>query len=202
MSELLAAAAELPVIEWSAVVLALGYVVLAARNSPWCWPLAFVSSCLWAYQVYAAYALYFDAALNAFYAVMAIVGAVQWLRGGAGGEPLPITRLPLSTHAAWIGGGLAATGLAWVLAEAYTDAARPLADALTTVFSVIGTILLVRRVVDNWLYLLAMDLVYVWLYLERGSLLFAGLFVVYSVLAVVGYAAWLRELRVERARAA
>lgn len=180
-------------IELLATALALLYVVLAARDSVWCWPPAFASSCLMAYRVFTAYGLYFDAALNVFYAAMAVVGLLRWTRGGAHeAAAAPITSMSWREHAAWIGGGAVVVAVCVVLAEAYTAAALPLPDATTTVYSVIGTVLLVERRLENWLYFVAMDAVYVWLYLERGSALFAGLFAVYTVLAVIGYLSWRR----------
>ena len=186
---------ELPPIELLATALALLYVVLAARDSAWCWPPAFATSCLMSYRVFVAYDLYFDAALNAFYAAMAVVGLWRWTRGTArDAEAPPITAMSWREHAAWIAGGAAVVAVCVVLAQAYTAAALPLADATTTVYSVIGTILLIERRLDNWLYFVAMDAVYVWLYLDRGSPLFAGLFAVYTVLAAVGYVSWRRMM--------
>ena len=184
----------LPPIELAAVASAIAYVVLAARPSAWCWPVGFVSSCLWAYRVSVAYDLYFDAALNAFYAVMSAVGLWRWTRraDGRGAAP-PITRMRAREHVAWLGLGAGATAACAVLAEAYTEAAMPLVDAATTVYAVIATVLLIERRLENWLYFLAVDAVSVWLYLERGSPLFAGLFVVYCGLAAWGYASWRRQ---------
>ena len=201
LSEVGAALAELPLLEWWAVGLALGYVILAARNSVWCWPFAFVSSCLWAYQVWFAYDLLFDTVLNALYAVLAILGLYKWAVGSthnAGEVQQSIQSMSWREHAYWIVGGVVVTVLLAVLAKAYTTAQLAGIDALTTVGSVIGSILLVQRRLENWLYLLVMDVLYVGIYWERGSVLFAGLFVLYCVLAVVGYRNWQRMMRSER----
>ena len=167
-------------------------MVLAARNSAWCWPFALVSSALWAYQVWTAYGLLFDAALNVFYAGMAVVGLWAWARGSRAEVAAEIRVAPLREHLQWIAGGLVAAGVCAVLAKAYTTAGLPMLDAVSTVGSVIGTVLLIQRKLANWLYLLAMDVLYVGIYWERGSVLFAGLFVVYCALAVVGYLNWRR----------
>lgn len=187
----------LPLIEWWAIGFALIYVILATRNSAWCWPFAFVSSCLWTYQVYNSYSLYFDAALNTFYAVMAIVGLWKWLHARPIKQALAekVTDLPISKmtpreHLQWIGIGLALSVVMWVLAKAYTAAELPGPDAVTTVFSIIATILLVQRKLENWLYFFVFDLVYVWIYWERGSPLFSGMFVIYCVISVLGYFNW------------
>ena len=184
----------LPPIEIAAVVLAIAYVVLAARSSNWCWPVGFVSSALWAYQVWVAYDLLFDAALNGFYAVISVVGFLKWRRSGERpADPGPITELSLGAHAVYIACGVALTLLLAPLAERLAGAALAYPDALTTVGSVIGTVLLIQRRLSNWLYFIVMDVIYVWLYLDRGSPVFAGLFVVYVGLAAYGYMAWRRE---------
>ena len=190
----------MPLIEWVAVLLALIYVILAARNSVWCWPFSFVSSCLFAWQVYYAYGLYFDTALNVFYALMALWGLWSWLNASgtnASSEPLKIRSQRWQAHLLWIGSGLVLTLLFWVLAKAYTEAQRPFWDALTSIFSVFATVMLIRRKVENWIYLLVMDLIYVVLYWERGSVLFASLFVLYSILALHGYRSWRKMMRLE-----
>ncbi len=197
------AAQNLPAIEWLACGLAFAYVTLAARNSAWCWPLAFVSSLIWAYQVWYAYGLLFDAALNVFYAVMAVVGLARWL-GWFGrtaafaktGHTAPtISRMPARAHLIVLAIGSALSVGLYVLAKAHTSAQLAGPDALTTVFSVLATFLLIDRKLENWLYFIVIDAAYVWIYLERGSVVFAGTFVIYTVMAVVGWRSWNRELQ-------
>lgn len=226
------AAQSLPAIEWLACALAFAYVTLAARNSVWCWPFAFVSSLLWAYQVWFAYALLFDAALNLFYAGMAVVGLARWLGTMSFGEafaktshgakvsadtyggvsasadttlsvPAPaktlsvvpgITRMTTVEHFRLIGIGLALTIVLYVLAKAFTSAQLAGPDAVTTVFSVLATFLLIDRKLENWLYFVVIDAAYVWIYLERGSVVFALTFVGYTVMSVVGWWSWRRQL--------
>ena len=183
------AAQNLPVIEWVACGLSFGYVYLAGRNSVWCWPLAFVGSCLWAFQVWTAYDLYFDTALNIFYAAMAVLGLSRWYLG-AGGAEVMISRMKLREHAAVVGGGVVASVALTVLAQAFTTAALPAADATTTVFSVLATFLLIGRRLENWIYFIVIDVAYVWIYLERGSVVFALTFAIYTAMAAWGYRQW------------
>ncbi len=179
-----------PAIEWWAVGLAIIYVILAARNSAWCWPFAFVSSCLWAWQVWFAYSLLFDAALNIFYAVMAIWGAWRWLTHAGGHTDDSITTISTKQHLLTIGFGVSASILLGYFASVTTIAALSYLDALTTVFSIMATLMLIERKLENWIYFLVMDIIYVYLYLDRGSVIFAGLFVVYCIMAVIGYLNW------------
>lgn len=190
----------LPAIEWVACGLSLGYVYLAGRNSVWCWPLAFVGSSLWAYQVWTAYDLLFDTVLNAFYAAMAVAGFAIWLRDDGrdsadGAAEGTITAMTPREHAAVIGGGaVLSVALTWWAAR-YTAAALPGPDAVTTVYSVLGTFLLIGRRLENWLYFIVIDVAYVWIYLERGSVVFAATFAAYTLMAGYGYVAWRARLR-------
>ena len=187
----------LPAVEWAACGLSLAYVYLAAKNSVWCWPLAFVGSCLWAWQVWTAYDLIFDTALNVFYAAMAVVGLARWLSadGGESETELPITRMRRVHHLGVVtAGALLAFLLAMWGRYFYPAAALPALDAVTTVFSILATFLLIGRRLGNWLYFLVVDLVYVYIYLDRGSVIFAATFVIYAVMAVYGYRAWRVEM--------
>ena len=179
-----------PAIEWWAVGLAIIYVILAARNSAWCWPFAFVSSCLWAWQVWFAYNLLFDAALNIFYAAMAIWGAWRWWYSTGQRSDDSITSMSTRQHLLAIGFGVSSSILLGYIASVSTIAALSYLDALTTVFSIMATFMLIERKLENWIYFLVMDILYVYLYLDRGSLIFAILFVVYCIMAAIGYVNW------------
>ena len=64
-----------------AVVLAIAYLVLAIRQSVWCWPCAFVSTGIYI-VLFHEVALFMESALNAFYLAMAVYGFWVWTRGG------------------------------------------------------------------------------------------------------------------------
>jgi nicotinamide mononucleotide transporter len=72
----------------------------------------------------------------------------------------------------------------------YTTAAESYWDAYTTAFSVLATVMLVGRRLENWLYWIVIDLAYAGLYYSRGALLFALLMVVYTLIAMYAYRKW------------
>jgi len=125
--------------------------------------------------------------------VMAVVGWYEWTYSGKGGAAAPIRRLAWREHV-WVllGGGAAALGFGYFF-DAYTPAAATYWDAGTTVFSVLATFLLVRKVLDNWAYWVVVDAVYVGLYASRGAYLFALLMVIYTVIAAVALRDWWRD---------
>jgi nicotinamide mononucleotide transporter len=51
-----------------------------------------------------------------------------------------------------------------------------------------------RKWIENWLVWIAVNVVSVGLYLSQGLLATCGLYVLYLVMALVGYRAWKRSL--------
>ncbi len=179
-------------IDWVATFTALAYVILAARENNWCWLFGIVSCSLWAYASFAFYQLYLDALLQLFYVGMSLVGLYRWQYGGRAKSALKITQLDGRAHLWWTVTGLVLSGIFGYFFGTYTAAAATYLDALTTVFSVIATFLLVQKRLDNWLYWVAIDALYAYLYFTRGAYLFAILMIVYVVIAAVAYVNWLR----------
>lgn len=180
-------------IDWATTSTALIYVFLAARENVWCWFWGIVSCSLWAYASYQLYDLYLDALLQLFYVIMSIVGLYQWTRGGSGSQPKPITTLPWRKHLVYVAIGSVTAILFGYSFAVYTPAAATYWDAFTTVFSVIATLLLVQKRLENWVYWIFIDLVYTGLYASRGAYLFSGLMIVYTVIAVMAFFRWRRE---------
>jgi nicotinamide mononucleotide transporter len=179
-------------LEIAAFTLALAMVLASLRVHPLTWPLAITSSLLYA-LLFADGKLYGEALLQFFYVAAAVWGWWQWLRGrGAQGGPLVVHRLGRR-------GTLAAGALtlgAWPLAGAaldrLTDSPVPYADALATVGSIGGQILLGRKVIENWPWWLAVNVFSAGLFASRGLWLTTLLYALLAVLSVIGWSTWLR----------
>lgn len=187
---------EISPLEAAGVLFSVLYLVLAIRENLWCWPAAFLASALSVVVMFGA-RLYSEAALNVFYAAMAVYGYYEWRYGGraSGAKELPISVWPLRMHAAAIGGSVAlSAALGWVL-HRQTDAALPYVDAFVTVSSVVTTYMVARKILENWLYWLVIDGISLWLYVQRELYFYAALFALYLVLVVIGLIRWHRDWR-------
>jgi nicotinamide mononucleotide transporter len=184
----------LSTLEAVAVVLAVAYLVLAVRESIWCWPCAFGSTAIYVWLFHDV-ALISESLLNAFYLVMAIYGYYQWRHGGQRHHGLTISVRPWQWHLRLIlVTGACVPPLGWFMATSF-GAALPYLDAFTTCFAVVTTWMVARKILENWIYWFVIDSVSIYLYLQKGLHLTAALFVVYLVLIVIGYRRWLREFR-------
>jgi nicotinamide mononucleotide transporter len=180
-------------LEIAAVVFAIAYLVFAIRQNVLCWPSALVSVILSLFVLYEA-RLYMDAALQVFYAAMALYGWHQWLYGGRDHSGVKVGTWPLHFHVIALS-MIFAVGLAlgWVMSR--TEAAFPYTDSLTSVAAIVTTYMVAKKVLENWYYWFVIDAVSVYLYYARELFLFAGLFVFYLVLIVIGYRAWRADMR-------
>lgn len=174
--------------ELTALLFALGYLVLAAHQKQWCWLSATISCGIYAVLFWQG-KLYMESVLQAIYVVMAGYGWWQWRFQKSAAEESPGgAKYSLKWHLlqwAWL------IPLAAVIAytlSVYTDADAVWLDTYTTVFSLLATWLVTKKAYETWWYWLVIDSVYVYLYASKGFVATALLFVVY--LGLVLYAMW------------
>jgi nicotinamide mononucleotide transporter len=85
---------------------------------------------------------------------------------------------------------LAAWPLLALLLTHTTDSDVPWLDALPTVASVTGQVLLGRKLIENWPVWLGVNLVSVGLFAWKGLWLTVLLYAVFAGLSVLGWRAW------------
>ncbi len=181
-----------PVTWLEIVAFALGVAMVLAnlRVHVVAWALAIASSALYA-LLFANSKLYGEASLQIFFIGISLWGWWQWQLGSAAkGEPLRVHHLPARTAALAAAATLGAWPLLGLLLSRITDSDVPYLDALPTVASVTGQILLGRKVVQNWPVWLAVNVFSVGLFAFKGLWLTVLLYAVFAVLSVVGWRAW------------
>jgi len=184
--------------EASAVLLAIGYVVLAVRQNIWCWLCAAISTAIFAYLFFGV-RLYMEALLNVFYFAMAIYGWHTWYFGRHEGHGLPVIVWPRKAHLQAITAILLLSCTTGYLLDSRTDAAFPYLDSLTSWGAVWATFLVARKVLENWWYWFAIDAIMVWVFWAKGLEFTAVLYVLYLLLIPLGIVAWTRALRTAQA---
>jgi len=177
---------------WEAVAVLLGvaYLLLALRESLWCWYAAFVSTAIFLVLFWRV-GLLMESALQVYYLVMAVYGWWQWQHGSAGEAELAISRWDSRHHLVALAAVLLVSAASGALLHRYTGAALPYLDSFTTWGSILTTWMVARKILENWLYWLVIDSVSIYLYLDRALYLTALLFAVYLVIVLFGYRKWL-----------
>jgi nicotinamide mononucleotide transporter len=177
-------------LEIIAFVLGVAMVLLNLRVNSWAWPLAIASSLLYA-LLFANSKLYGEAGLQFVFVAVSLWGWWQWLRAPDAADA--------HTNVGWmsrrgIAAAAIATAAAWpllaLLLMRLTDSDVPWLDALPTVASVTGQVLLGLKRVENWPVWLAVNLFSVGLFAYKGLWLTTLLYAVFAALSVVGWRAW------------
>jgi len=181
-------------LELLALVLGVAMVLANLRVNPVGWPLAMASSLLYA-LLFADSKLYGEAALQFVFIALAVWGWWQWLRGRTGdGNALHVHTLSRRQRWAAALATLAAWPLLGLLLQRLTDSDVPFLDALPTVGSIAGQLLLARKRLDNWPVWVAVNVCSVALFAYKALWLTAALYVVFALLALAGWKAWKARL--------
>jgi nicotinamide mononucleotide transporter len=181
-------------IEYAAVITGIVTVWLSTRQRIAAWPVALANSALY-FIVFQRDGLYANMGLQVVYFGLSCYGWYEWKFGGAGRTELPVTRTPARLVPLLLGLGILGTvALGFLLA----DPSKPVVtwiDAGTTSTSLVAQWMLTRKLLENWLIWVALDVIYVGLFLSTGLWPTAGLYAVFFVLAAMGYVEWKRTLR-------
>lgn len=185
------------VLEWSALegfAAAFGVVsvFLSTRQNIWSWPTAIVNVALYSIVFFQG-RLYGQMGLQTVYLALSIYGWHQWLHGGDRD-----TRLTVSRASPRLLLGLAALNIVGCVALALllrrTDAALPWLDAALTTTSLVAQWMMTRKILENWLIWIVLDIVYVPLFYSQRLYATSALYAAFLVLAVMGYVEWRRSL--------
>tara|TARA_Y100000589_G_C27080745_1_gene599491 strand:+ start:188 stop:802 length:615 start_codon:yes stop_codon:yes gene_type:complete len=176
-------------IEILGTLFGVAYVILAAKKNIWCWIAGIISSVLMVYLFWIYSKLYAEAILYMYYVIAGIVGWVQWSNPKTD-RPF-IIKVDSVTHVFFVVIGVVLSFLLYFLISiVFSDAAKPLIDSFTTVFSFLATWITIRKWISSWVYWIVIDLISVGLYWSRDLNIYAFLMIVYTVLAVYGYYSW------------
>jgi nicotinamide mononucleotide transporter len=177
-----------------AVIAAVLYLVFAIREKIICWMFAAISTAIYV-GLFVAAKLYMESALNVFYLAMAGYGWYVWSSGRSDGHDKPIVVWSLQVHAVAIAAIVILSSINGYLLSAYSDAAYPYIDSLTTWSAIWATFLVARKVLENWWYWLAIDIASIFIYWSRDLQLTSLLFAVYVIMIPIGLVSWTKSMR-------
>ena len=178
------------IIESIAVLFSILYVILAVKENIWCWGAALISVSLYIYICFSAQ-LYPETGLQVFYFIMAIIGYYMWNKE----NKEEIKEWSEIKHLLIILLGAILTFFMGFYFSTYTNSQMPIIDSFTTVFSIIATYMVIKKVLGNWLYWIVIDAVSVYLYFNRDLHLTSLLFIAYTIIAIFGYFSWMKKMK-------
>jgi len=182
-------------IEILGTLLSIAYLLLSIRQNILLWPMGILSAALYVIVFFQA-KFYADMGLNVYYLLISIYGWVTWASAkNKTGVKMPVKKLRgLHLILAALTIILLFAGIGLIL-DNFTDSPLPYWDSLTTSASVVATWMLTRKYIEHWILWVVIDLISMGLYIYKGLYPTAVLFMIYTIMALVGYRQWNRELK-------
>jgi nicotinamide mononucleotide transporter len=110
-------------------------------------------------------------------------------------DELPVTRWGGGEAATWLLICGIATAAVGFLLRRYTNAAFPYWDGAIAVLSLLATYLLARKVLENWLIWIGVNVLGIGVYFAKGLHVTAALYAVFLCMAAAGWLAWRKNWR-------
>ena len=176
------------------VITGLLCVYLAARNNIWNWSFAIVSVGIYIFIFWDS-KLYADMGLQFYFMAMNIYGWYFWSRKPKTEAKTPVLKITRTEVLLSIAAVIVFTGLLGILLKKNTDAAFPFIDSFCTACSLVAQVFLARKVLENWLIWIFVDIIYVGVYSFKHLNLTALMYAIYIAIALMGYLDWRKDYR-------
>lgn len=199
MNEILDYLKNIELLEASGLVFGLLAVYFLIKENILTWP-AGIAYVLVSFVIFGREKLYGDFALHAVFLILNIYGWWFWAKDSSSKKEadLPVTTYSVKTQIAlWV------VSIAGVFVVGYllslSDASLPYWDSATTVLSLTGMWLTARKKIENWHFWLVVDILATGIYYYKGIYFYAALYMIYIVMAVLGFMAWNKTMRAQAA---
>src|SRR5215213_9368868 len=149
-----------------AVIFGIISVYLSTREHIWSWPTALVNVTLYFVVFYEA-KLYADMGLQVVYFGLSLYGWYEWLYGGENRTELHVSRTTKALGVRLLVIGVVFAAVLGTLLARFTDAALPYVDSVTTSTSLIAQWMMTRKILENWLVWMAVDVVYIGMFIYK-----------------------------------
>jgi nicotinamide mononucleotide transporter len=109
------------------------------------------------------------------------------------GKELPVKRVNIRQVIVLSAITIAVFLLYYFILARYTDSPLPISDSFTTALSITATWMLAKKLIEHWLLWIVVDAVSAGLYFYKELYPTAVLFILYTIMAVVGFVEWKKE---------
>lgn len=184
------------VLELIAVFFGIISVLFARKNNILVYPTGLVSTILYVYILFK-FELFGDLIINFYYSIMSVLGWYLWSKTKNGEDEFPISTINrkeciISTLIFII--TLTFVAFVYHFFDKFTHWTAYV-DAFTTGLFFVGMWLMAKRKIENWILWIIADVVSVPLYFYKGLTFSSFQFLVFTIIAILGYKEWKRFLQ-------
>lgn len=184
------------ILEIIGLIVGLFYLVLIIKENIWCWIFGIIGSLI-TVLLYFHTKLYLESILNVYYIWAGFYGWWFWRKEKEKNAKsnVNVVLWKPNYHFLNILVCLFLSAIVGFLMKKYTDSPRPYIDATMAIFSFSATYLEARKVLSAWSYWFVINGCAIALQFDRGLNQYAYLSIVYTVMSIVGYVQWKKNVR-------
>lgn len=185
---------EIQDIETIGVILGIISVILTVKENIWCWPFGIVNVLLFAWIFFQS-AIYGQMILQFFFLALILYGWYEWLYGGEDNRSILISKItrrqiiyliPVTISL----GVLLDKGILFIS----ENGKFTILDSIITALSFTAQFLLAKKVLENWLVWIIVDILSIFLFVQTGLYKIGFFYFVLLMVATSGYITWKRKL--------
>ena len=179
-------------LETLATIFGILSVWYARNNKIYVFPTGIVSVLIFAYLTFIN-KIYAETGINIYYFVMSVYGWVLW-----GSKNKKIQKKISFSSTSEIIFSITISIIFYIIIYTIlknTDSDVIILDSLTTSLSLTAMLLLARRKIENWIFWIIADLIYIPLYLYKGLYITSLQYFFFLILATSGYIEWKKNIK-------
>lgn len=183
-------------LEFIAVIFGIASVVFSRKENILVYPTGLVNTILYTYFCFSWWGLYAEGSLNFYYTVMSIYGWVLWSQRNKSTNQRK-RQITGSSKREWliaIGFFVVAWIILYFVLRNYTDSSVPWGDSFASASAYTGMWLMARKKIENWIWWILTNLASIPLYFYKGAVFTSVQYIVFLVLAILGYISWRKKL--------
>tara|TARA_Y100000994_G_scaffold82775_1_gene68097 strand:+ start:164 stop:742 length:579 start_codon:yes stop_codon:yes gene_type:complete len=174
------------------VVFSIIYVIFSIKQNVLCWLALFIASLL-NMAAYNLINLPLQVSMQLFFIGTAFYGWYKWTYA-KNNKALRVSKWTKKQHIFWILTGFIITLLLSVILQHFDISSYPFLDSLMFTFNLIPMYMTGKKIIESWIYFIAIDVISGVFYLNSGEYFFSFLFFCYIGFATYGFLTWKKDL--------
>lgn len=174
-------------IESIAVIFSLLSVFLTVKNNIWCWPTGIIGIFFYSIIFYQNN-LWVNMYLQFLFIIQSTIGWILWKKSIE--DKIQIKWLKNDIKLIFSLSTIVISIIFLTFFESHKDSS-PYIDSITSALSISAMLLLSIKKIDNWIYWILADIIYIYLFYAQGLYLSSALYSIFLLLAVFGLINWI-----------
>ena len=183
-------------LEFVAVIFGVASVLYSRKENILVYPTGIINTVLYTWFCFFWWNLYAEGSLNFYYTIMSIYGWILWAKKkkDGTGHKLEITKSSIKEWMIALVFFCVCYVVLYIVLKKYTNSTVPLGDAFASASAYTGMWLMAKKKIENWIWWVITNIASIPLYFIKGAVFTSFQYIIFLILAVMGYISWRKKL--------